>query len=74
MFYTKSTNVPGKVAMYYCQDRGGMPLKAIAQAFGLRHVGGVSSAIAGVKAKLAEKDLARVVIEIDKRLNTIKLS
>ena len=67
-------NVPRKVAMYYCQDWGGMPLNAIAQAFGLRHVGGVSSAIASAKVKLAEKDLATVVVEIEKRLNTIKLS
>ena len=30
----------------------------------LRRVGGVSSAIAGVKAKLAEKDLANVVLKL----------
>ena len=67
-------NVPRKVAMYYCQDWGGMSLKAIAQSFGLRHVGGVSSAITSAKAKLAEKDLATVALEIEKRLNKIKLS
>jgi len=49
-------------------------VEAIAQAFGLRHVGGVSSAIAGVKAKLAEKDVATVVVKIEKSFNTIKLS
>jgi len=67
-------NFPRKVAMYYSQDRDGMGLTAIAQAFGLRHVGGVSSAIAGVKAKLAEQEVATVVFTIEKSLNTIKLS
>ena len=67
-------NVPRKVAMYYGQNRGGMPLQAIAEAFGLSHVGGVSSAIAAVKARLAEKDVARAISKIEKRLHRIKLT
>ena len=65
-------NFPRKVAMYYCQHRGGMSLKTIAQAFGLKHVGGVSSAIAGVKLRVEEKALATLMLKIEKTLNTIK--
>lgn len=45
-------NRPRKLAMYLAQSTGGYRLTEIAEAFGLKHYGGVSSAIHGVRQEI----------------------
>lgn len=61
-------NVPRQVAMYCCQQFGDMPLKAIAEYFGLDHVGSVSPAVASVKKLLQKGELNKELRQIERFL------
>ena len=63
-------NFPRKVAMYYCQMNGNISLNEIAEKFGLNHLGGVSSAIAGVKRQREQLAVAKVMERIEVDLNS----
>ena len=65
-------NVPRQVAMYCCQQFGDMPVKAIAEYFGLAHVGSVSPAVASVKRRLEGGELHKELGQIRKHFNFIK--
>jgi REP element-mobilizing transposase RayT len=56
-------NLPRKVAMYICQRTCDMSLQAIAEVFGVTHVGSVSNALSEVKRLLADDDVTQGGIE-----------
>jgi REP element-mobilizing transposase RayT len=56
-------NLPRKVAMYICQRACDMSLQAIAEVFGVTHVGSVSNALSEVKRLLADDDATQRGVE-----------
>jgi len=59
-------NFPRKVAMYVCQLKGHYRLNEIAEYFGLRHYGGVSSAISAVKiSRKVRKEINHIINRFD---------
>lgn len=67
----QKSNLPRKIAMYYCQQAADMSLKSIADFFGLAHPGSVSPAVTGVAQRLAAGELKREVKIIERSLNVI---
>jgi chromosomal replication initiation ATPase DnaA len=64
-------NYPRKVAMYLSQLLGDYKLVEIANHFGMKHYGGVASAIHMVKAELANDKKAQRTINRDCNLNCV---
>ena len=65
-----ASNRPRKLAMYLAQNAGGHRLTEIAEAFGLKHYGGVSSAIHGVRQEIEiEGSLRKEINAIIKRFD-----
>jgi hypothetical protein len=56
-------NLPRKVAMYICQRACDMSLQAIAEVFGVTHIGSVSNALSEMKRLLADDDATQRGVE-----------
>ena len=64
------SNLPRKVAMHLAQRQGGYRLTEIARVFGLKHYGGVSSAVYRIeKALESDKSLNKMIKDIIKRFD-----
>ncbi|MBX2810001.1 MAG: transposase [Cellvibrionaceae bacterium] len=68
----QQANFPRKLAIYVCQQYGDLPLKSIAELFGLTHTGSVSSAIKDVKQRIDEGHLHKTLEQLKKGLNIIQ--
>lgn len=68
----QTSNLPRKLAMYYCQHIGDLSLQSIAQYFGLSHPGSVSTAVNDIRNRMSEGELKRETKAIDRILNIIK--
>ncbi len=58
-----SKNIPRWVAMYLCQEAGGITLQVIAQHFGLQRYGTVSTTIGKLKQELLETPKLQLTIQ-----------
>lgn len=65
-------NDPRKVAIYCCQTYGDLPLKVIAKAFELNHIGSASSAISDIRKRLMVGELKVELRKVERNLNFIK--
>ena len=68
----QKVNLPRKVAMYCCQEFGDIPLKSIANKFGLKQVGSVSSSIHHVRECLMKGELTKELELVRNHLGIIK--
>jgi hypothetical protein len=65
-----SKNIPRWVAMYLCQEAGGITLQVIAEHFGLQRYGTVSTTIGKLKQEQAEyPKLLQTVLKLRKKLS-----
>lgn len=68
----QSANLPRKLAMYYCQQLGDLPLSEIADCFGLKQPGSVSPALADIGHRLAAGEMKKETKAVERILVSIK--
>ena len=68
----RKRNDARKIAIYYCQQVGDIPLLDIANGFGLNHVGSVSRLIHDARLIIKNENLQQKLKKIEKQLLVIQ--